>query len=192
MSYRTGRNRRPSQGWQGKMVRTCLTMISGCLLFSSGLVNAQSAVDEAWVELMGVCSTVINDQSDAVMEGFPAAEGLVKMAPGAERAVRHPDAPVIANAVSDGSRWFMCLVAGDPPVAAVENGGLVGAVVGALASGIDQANDHTALLPETFAPVRVTCREQGQLTATFAFPTKGGEFRIVATSELPSSLANPC
>ena len=164
----------------------------GWVLFANGAATARNSDEDAWVQMMEVCVTVIADQSDAIMEGFPAATALVNVEPLPERAVRHPDAPVVASAVSDGSQWFMCLVAGDPAVKAAESGGLVRGITGTLAHQISQSNDHAVTMKHTFAPVRVTCQDAGKMTAAFAFLNSDGEFRVGVVNSLPRDTVNPC
>lgn len=164
----------------------------GWLLFPCSAVRAEAPSERAWIEMMNVCSTVIRDQSKTIMERYPKATALPDLAPLTQRAVRHPDASVIAKAVYDGSQWFMCIVSGDPAVKATENGALVAWITATLNHQIEEADDLTVVMEGVFAPVRVTCQDQDTFTATFAFPLDDGEFRIAATNTLPSAVGNPC
>lgn len=174
------------------MLPPFLWIFLGLLLLSSGTSRAQNSDEQAWLEMMEVCVLVISEQSDRFMDEFPSATALVNIGPLPERAVRHPGAHVIASAVSDGSQWFLCLVAGDPAIKVAQSGGLIGTITGTLAKQINQSNDHTVVLKNAFAPVRVTCQDDGRLTATFAVSNKDRELRIAVTNNLPSSVANPC
>lgn len=164
----------------------------GWLLLACSAVRAEAPDERAWVEMMEVCSTMIREQSHAVMEGYPAATALLDLAPLPEQAVQHPDASVVANAVSDGSQWFMCIVSGTPAVKAAESGALVAWIAATLNDQIEEADDLAIVMEGVFAPVRVTCQDKGKITATFAFPSDDGEFRIAATNSLPSVMGNPC
>jgi hypothetical protein len=162
------------------------------LLLSCSAVSAEAPSERAWSEMMDVCSTVIRDQSNAIMEGYPEAMVLPDLAPLTQQAVQHPDASVIAKAVYGGSQWFMCIVSGDPAVKTAENGALVAWITATLNHQIEDADDLTVVMEGVFAPVRVTCQDKGKFTATFAFPFDDGEFRIAATNTLPSAVGNPC
>ncbi len=164
------------------------------LLLMSSPVSAGTSEAQPWLEMLDVCETLITDQTEEILDRFPAAKSMINVEPSLERAVRHPSAPLIASAMFNGYEWFLCFVAADPPAKASENGKLIGTITGTLYRQVEQSDDHAVIIDRgnTFAPVRVVCHDENRLISVFAYLSDEGEFRVAATNRLEPGAANPC
>jgi hypothetical protein len=146
------------------------------------------------IEMLEVCEAVITDQSDAGFDRFEMANPLSEIDLLTARAVRHPSHPLIAKAYSDSKSWFLCIIVADPKVQADQATELSSALSDHLQAQIDQSGDKVVVIEDdaTFAPVRVSCRNEGAFTATLVSVSDEGDLRVAATDNLPKGIQNPC
>ncbi len=147
---------------------------------------------QEWVEAMNACEALVSDQSLDGFQDYSDAPSKFNVEPQLERGFQHPDLKLKASAMSDGSEWFLCEVNGDT---GTEFGTIVGALTGELYTQIRDHGDHSMIFEDgkTFAPIRVICRGDGQLTTVAAY-VQGEEntLAVAAVSMLPNGATSPC
>ncbi len=157
---------------------------------------AQAATAEIapWLDLAGACEAMIAEQSQDRFDTFPTAPAQLTVKGLTERAIRHPEAPLIAYAASARSGWFMCIVKSVPPVGISEAGALVDAWTETQAARLEQPSNHEVAFEDktTLQPVRVFCQDDAKPTVTFAFVGDDNDFRIGVVDSLPAAASNPC
>ncbi|MEP2784681.1 MAG: hypothetical protein ABJO67_06610 [Pseudoruegeria sp.] len=152
---------------------------------------AEEDLGQEWIGAMNACEALVSDQSFAGFQNYSDAQSILNVEPQLERGFQHPDLPLNASAISDGSEWFMCVVTGDT---GNEQGEIIGTVTGTLLAQIRDYGNHTIVFEDgkTFAPVRVICQDDGQLTSVFAFYDEEQELRVAAINRLPDGADSPC
>jgi len=141
-----------------------------------------------------LCETLITDQNSSRFENYEAAIPLVDIDGLNEISVRHPASPLIANAVSDITHWFLCVVAANPPLEVQNAGQLIGSWYGAQYNLLRQSDFSAVVFNDgkTVAPVRVGCGSEDRMIVILGFATDHGKFRVGVTNRLSNSLESPC
>lgn len=152
---------------------------------------AEGDLGQEWVKVMNACEKLISDQSFDGFQDYVADQSRLNVQPQRERGFQHPKLPLHASAVSDGSAWFLCHITGDTGSG---QGAIIGTLTGALFGQIRDNDDQSMVFEDgkTFAPVRVICRDEGQLTSVFAYLSDKNGLNVAATDRLPNGANNPC
>lgn len=144
-----------------------------------------------WVSAMNACELLVSKQSFASFQKYSEAQSTLNVEPQLERGFQHPDLPLIASTISDGSEWFLCVVTGDT---GEKQGAVIGTVTGTLFAQIRDQGNLSMVFDDgkTLAPVRIICRGDGQLTSVFAYYDDQTELRVAAVNRLPNGTSSPC
>lgn len=140
-----------------------------------------------------VCETIVFDQDEAAFDGFAPADPLVNVQGLREMAVEHRSSSLVASAVTDGSEWFLCIVASNPKLEVKNAGAVVGTWVETQFRRSQELGNEAVIFDDqsTFAPVRVRCGDEDNIAVVMAFEIDS-EFRVGVTNRLPSQVASPC
>ncbi|MEM6410459.1 MAG: hypothetical protein AAF683_02860 [Pseudomonadota bacterium] len=140
-----------------------------------------------------MCETIVFEQNEAAFDGFAPANPLINVQGLREMAVAHASSSLVAGAASDGSEWFMCIVASNPKLEVKNAGAVIGTWTGTQFRRSQELGNEAVVFDDqsTFAPVRVRCGDKDNIAVVMAFEIDG-EFRVGVTNRLPSQVANPC
>lgn len=172
-----------------KLIVTCCFLAT----FFSAPAFAEPQQADAWNEMSDLCETIVFKQNEAAFDEFAPADPLINVQGLREIAVAHASSSLVASAVTDGSEWFMCIVASRPKLE-VKNAGAVIEIWRETQLRRAKKPGNAAVVFDdqaTFAPVRVRCGDIDHIAVVMAFRI-GDEFRIGVTNGLPSKVANPC
>lgn len=152
---------------------------------------AEEGFAQAWVDAMNACEVLVSEQSFTSFQEYSDAPSTLNVEPQFERGFGHPELPLNASALSDGSEWFLCVVTGET---GESQGSVIGTVTGTLLAQVRDQGNLTMVLDDskTFAPVRIICRGDGQLTSLFAYYDDESKLRVAAVNRLPNGTDNPC
>lgn len=172
-----------------QLIVKSLLMAATC----STLAFAEPRKTDDWLEMADTCEAIVFEQEEAVFDGLSPASPLVNVQGLHEVAVTDDSSSLVASAVSDGSQWFLCIVASIPKLKVKDAGAVIGAWSGTQFRRSKEPGNEAVVFDDqsTFAPVRVRCGDMGQLAVVMAFAIDG-EFRIGVTNRLPSSVPDPC
>lgn len=180
-------------------MRLLLTLFSLAPALWASLARADAPEAGPWLEMLDVCEATITTQSPDSLSEFASTNPSFDRDRMLQRAVRHPEAPVVASAVSDGSRWFLCTVSADPPRRIENAGRLIGSVTGTLMARARDPDIRTMMPGDDliFAPMIAICFD-GELSGVlFAYVAEDGdggepEFRLAAVDRFQSGAKSPC
>ena len=152
---------------------------------------AEEDLDREWVNAMNACEVLVSKQTFASFQEYSEAPSTLNVEPQLERGFQHPDLPLNASTISDGSEWFLCVVTGDT---GDKQGAIIGTVTGTLLAQIRDKGNLSMVFDDgkTLAPVRIICRGSGQLTSVFAYYGDERELRVAEVTRLPNGTSNPC
>lgn len=164
---------RPMRRWthqtrgQCRILKICLLMAALAVTAVSTPAFAKEDLGQEWVKAMNACEMLVSKQSFAGFQNYVDASSTLNVELRLERGFEHPVLSLNVSTISDGSAWFMCVVTGDTRD---EQGAIIGTVTGTLFAQIrDQGNISMVFGGgKTLAPVRVICRDGGQLTSVLA------------------------
>lgn len=173
------------------LLKTNLPKLALAVAMFGTTVFAGEHRGQEWVEVMNACEMLISKQSFDGFQDYSDVPSTLNAEPRLERGFQHPKVEVNASAIFDGSEWFLCVITGNT---GTEQGAIIGTVTEALFAQIRNYGDQSMIIEDgkTFAPVRVICRDDGQLTSVFAYYSEEGELRIAATNRLPNGASSPC
>ncbi|MEM6389128.1 MAG: hypothetical protein AAF825_04735 [Pseudomonadota bacterium] len=172
------------------MMRIYLPITFGALCLTSD-ASAQATDPAPWLAMAEVCEEVVWSNSEAPLAGFAPAAPIVDTMGLEEIAVRHPTALVAAGAVTPGD-WFLCVVTGEPPLAAADADAVIAALIAWQRDRLRLAGHvEVNLGSNEIGPVRVRCRRDGAAVLVAVLDVEG-DVRLGVTTGLPQSVENPC